>query len=201
MSPKATYSAFYGTVAILFFLTILYFLPYLLHRTSYEVEFPKSSSLSNERKFPVERELSILKGRELLPFAKKGKVSISQIIEYTNRTALVNFWATWCPPCVEELPSLEFLNRQLNAFKEKRPLIITLSVDDRAEDINRFYKTLEFQPSLIVLHDVDGDLARGVGTVKFPETYWVNSSGITLHKWIGPQAWLSREVIEKLSPP
>lgn len=201
MSGKAASSALYGTAAILLFLSLLYLLPLLLNRSSYQIEFPKTTARESNAKLPIERELPIIKGKNILPLSHRGKISLKALLEQTKRTLIVNYWATWCPPCVEELPSLEFLNRQLNSSRETAPLIVTISVDEYAEDINRFYRTLDFEPSLIVLHDLDGDMARSVGTVKFPETYWVNSNGEILHKWIGPQAWLSREVIEKLALP
>lgn len=202
MSRKPASSALYGIAGLFLFLLALFFIPPLLERHSYEIQFPKSNA--GERKpFPVERELPVLKGSKLLQGKTKSKMSLKEIATLTNSTLLVNFWATWCPPCVEEFPSLEFLHRQLlqTSGSKKTPLIVTISVDDRAEDINRFYKTLDFEPSMIVLHDVDGDMARGVGTVKFPETYWVDAQGKNLYKWVGPQAWLSREVIERLMTP
>jgi thiol-disulfide isomerase/thioredoxin len=113
---------------------------------------------------------------------------------------IVNFWATWCAPCIEELPALEALFRSL---KEKNdpslPGLVTLSVDEKASDVHRLFASLAFKPSFPVWHDVDGSFGESVGTTKFPETYWIGQDGKVKHKWLGPQNWLSDAVVRRLT--
>ncbi|MCB9253941.1 MAG: TlpA family protein disulfide reductase [Bdellovibrionaceae bacterium] len=115
-------------------------------------------------------------------------------------TLIINFWATWCAPCLDELPSLEQLNRRLRNANVG-PRFLTISVDETTAPIDQLFKTLEFRPSFLVLHDPDGDFARQLGTTRFPETYWIDRNGKILHRWIGPQDWLSKEVVDKLAEP
>jgi thiol-disulfide isomerase/thioredoxin len=115
---------------------------------------------------------------------------------------LINFWATWCPPCLEELPSLETLHRQLEAKNDPRlPKLVTLSVDEAPAEVLRLFKTLTFQPSFRVLFDRDAAFAGKVGTTRFPETYWVGSDGEVRYKWLGPQNWLSESIQRRLASP
>lgn len=111
---------------------------------------------------------------------------------------IINFWATWCPPCLEELPSLEMLERQLRKEKEILPRLVTVSVDESVGHIATLFQGLDFSPSFLILFDTDANLSRSVGTTKFPETYWVGKDGTILHKWIGPQNWLDAGVLNKI---
>ena len=115
---------------------------------------------------------------------------------------LVNFWATWCPPCLEELPSLETLHRQLESKNDpKLPRLVTLSVDEAPADVLRLFKTLTFAPSFRVLFDRDATFSTKVGSTRFPETYWVGPDGEVRYKWLGPQNWLSDAVQRRLASP
>ena len=82
----------------------------------------------------------------------------------------------------------------------KVPTLITISVDDRIEDISKLESTLDFKPTFSVMYDREGELARTMGTTKFPETYLVNAQGKILYKWLGPQDWLSDDVLQQLKP-
>ncbi len=145
-------------------------------------------------KMPLDKTLAWLspqKGETLVTLATLARQKKSGI--------LVNFWATWCPPCVEELPSLEMLARELRGHgSENLPSLIAVSVDEAPAEVYTFFKTLGFEPTLSVLHDRDAALSRSVGTFRLPETYWIDENGNILYKWIGPQNWLSPNVLNLL---
>jgi cytochrome c biogenesis protein CcmG/thiol:disulfide interchange protein DsbE len=111
---------------------------------------------------------------------------------------LVNFWATWCAPCLEEIPSLEYLDRQLKAHPEHNIRVVTVSVDEGLPAIANLFSTLPFAPHFTVLHDKTSEFATSVGTAKYPETYLVDGTGKVYQKWIGPQDWLSRDVLLRM---
>ena len=81
---------------------------------------------------------------------------------------------------------------------ESSPEIITISVDEKTEAIQKLQKNMETKMQFPILHDPDGSFARALGVIKFPETFLINSDGKVLYKWIGPQDWLYMETLEFL---
>lgn len=171
-------------------LSLLAVLPPFFQKRHFSFPLSESPAVA----FPLETPL-----KRVVSETKLTPASLKELAQAAPNGILVNFWATWCPPCVEELPSLEHLNRQLGLPENvKLPRLVTVSVDDKPADIFALYKTLEFSPTFTVLYDAEGTLARSVGTTKFPETYWVNAEGKVLHKWVGPQDWLAPDVLSKI---
>lgn len=103
---------------------------------------------------------------------------------------LVNFWATWCAPCIAELPSMEGFYRQIKRGGINVE-VVAVSVDRWMRDVERLVENLDFTIEVPILLDPDSAFSKSVGTTKFPETYLVDSSGKVAHHWIGPQDWLS----------
>ena len=103
-----------------------------------------------------------------------------------GRVVLINFWASWCPPCVEEMPSLEKLHQTL---REKGLDVVAVSVDDDRDIIERFKK--EHGLTFTILHDEGAKVANRFQTYKFPETYVVDREGRLRWKFIGPRDWIA----------
>ena len=104
--------------------------------------------------------------------------------ELGNKTVFINFWATWCPPCVEEMPSLRRLAQRL----QKNPdfVFLAISTDEEWGVVRRFF---DREPAPFpVLLDAEGLLAKRYGTTKFPETYIVQDGELVGHI-IGPRDW------------
>jgi len=108
-------------------------------------------------------------------------VSLSDL---RGKVVLVHFWATWCPPCVEEIPTLERFSKQVFGSDIE---VLAISVDDSADALKTFLDTKKVH--LPVLRDPGGKAAAGYGTVKFPETYVVGRDGMVRYKVIGPMDW------------
>ncbi len=129
-----------------------------------------------------------------LPSLDGKAVSLSS---YRGKVVMVHFWATWCPPCVEELPALE---RLYHAYAGKDLEVLTISVDEGgASDVAQFMRKNEF--ALPVLLNPDQSVARAYGTFKFPETYLVDREGIVRRKIIGAADWTSpaaQEIIQAM---
>lgn len=104
--------------------------------------------------------------------------------DLSGRTVLVNFWATWCPPCIEEMPSLRRLAEALQADPKLEMLLI--SVDEDPAEVTRLLGPGPFPFKL--LHDPAGELAARFGTSKFPESY-VLKDGQILAKVVGARDW------------
>lgn len=184
-----------GFVVIAVFMGLLTVLPEITRKKNYAV--PDKSTPETLTKFPMVQKFRVLNvdGKKVVTPGKE--VTLEEVAK--GRDLIVNFWATWCPPCIEELPSLEMLTRQMRQSTNPMPLVVAISVDETVQEVKGLVQTLDFVPSFIVLHDPSGHFAMTVGTTKFPETYWIKADGKLVHKWPGPQEWLSRDVLSQLS--
>ena len=122
---------------------------------------------------------------------QSGKeLSLSQL---RGKVVLVNFWATWCPPCLDEMPSMQQLQRRM----ANKPFeMLALSVDNSWEPVNRFMKDNGF--TLPVYADFDKRISTLYGTLMWPETYIVDKKGKIAYKVVGPKDWTSSEVLKFL---
>ncbi len=113
----------------------------------------------------------------------------ASLSDFRGKVVMVHFWATWCPPCVEEIPTLERLYR---SFTGRDVELLAVSVDEGgAGAVTSFLHRNKL--SLPVLLDPGGTVARSYGTLKFPETYILDRSGIVRYKVIGPADWSAPE--------
>ena len=108
-----------------------------------------------------------------------------------GHVVLLNFWASWCAPCLEELPSLEQLQRDMPQVQ-----VVAVSTDDNAAAYERFLK--EHSVSLLTVRDGEQRSNGMYGTSRFPETYIIDKNGMIRRKFIGPQEWTSPEIVNYL---
>lgn len=108
-----------------------------------------------------------------------------------GRIALINFWATWCAPCVKELPSLLSLKKAVDGPDF---LLITLSIDrGGAHAVTPFLKRLDVADLGIYL-DKKGEAFREMGTGVLPSTILIGRDGAELGRYLGPTEWDAPEV-------
>ena len=110
--------------------------------------------------------------------------------DFRGKVVLLNFWATWCPPCRDEMPSMQSLQRQMD---KNQFIILALSVDDSWDQVNRFINQSGFE--LPVYADFDKKISSLYGTYKFPETYILDKRGVVAFKVIGPTDWASPDML------
>ncbi len=192
---------FASILVVIGLLVLLGFLPDWVRPTRFQYQSSQSTDAAEKALFPLDHSFVVVAGRGVLPPALKGRgqVTLGDLATHSPGGILVNFWATWCPPCLDELPALDYLNRQLQQRpKDQLPILVTISVDEFAQDVTGLFETLDFSPTVLVLHDPNGYFSARMGTTRFPETYWMEPSGAIRHKWIGPQNWLSEEVLGTL---
>ena len=121
-----------------------------------------------------------------LPDATGHTVSLSQ---QRGHPVLLNFWATWCPPCVDEVPSLEDLARRLKGTDIR---MLAVSVDDEWDQIRRFFAK---GSDIGVLLDKSHDVPKTFGTEKYPETFLVDAAGRIRYYFINKRDWGRPEAI------
>ena len=119
------------------------------------------------------------------------KVTLSQ---FRGDVVVLNFWATWCPPCVEELPSLISMQSRM---KEKGVTVLAVSIDVDPDSYHRFLK--ERNVNLLTVRDPEQRSSTLYGTFGWPETYIIDRKGVVRRKLIGPVDWNSPEIMEFLS--
>lgn len=108
---------------------------------------------------------------------------------YQGKVVLLNFWASWCPPCREEFPSLERLQQALGG---KDFTVLAVSVSDSETGIARFLGGRK--PPFDVLLDAEGKTARDYRAAGVPVTYLLDREGRMVAGKTGPQAWDSAEM-------
>jgi len=123
-----------------------------------------------------------------LPGLDGKVVSLS---DHRGHVVLVNIWATWCPPCVDEMPSMEKLYQEL---KGENFEILAISIDALGEKaVAPFMKKLNL--SFPALMDPDGTVKTLFQTTGVPESFIINQEGILIEKVIGPRDWGATPVV------
>ena len=119
--------------------------------------------------------------------AQENKIRLSEL---KGSVVFVNFWASWCPPCIDEMPSIEALFRNLSG-NQKFKMITILYRDD----VNSITKSAREQGfTLPIYRDPDGFAAIRFGITGVPETFIIDKKGILRDKVIGPYNWDSPAV-------
>ncbi len=124
-----------------------------------------------------------------LPDIDGKKMTLS---DYRGSIVFLNFWATWCVTCEEEMPSMEKLYQR---FKGKKFEMLTVSIDKEGEEkILPYLK--KFELTFPALLDPKGKVSQLYKTTGVPETFIINKSGMIVHKAVGPRDWSTASVIE-----
>jgi len=114
--------------------------------------------------------------------------------QFHGQIVVLNFWATWCAPCVEEVPSLVEMQRRM---KVKGVTVLAVSIDVDESAYRRFVK--DHNVNLITVRDPDQKVSKLYGTFGWPETYIIDRGGVVRRKFIGPVDWTDPEVTDFLS--
>ena len=120
----------------------------------------------------------------------QNKITLSQ---FRGQVVVLNFWATWCPPCVEEMPSLVEMQRRMKA---KGVTVVAVSTDVDESAYRQFLKT--HGVNLVTVRDPDQKSNALYGTFKFPETYIIDRNGVIRRKFIGAVDWTEPEITDFL---
>lgn len=118
------------------------------------------------------------------------KVSLDQ---FGGRLLVLNFWATWCPPCISELPSL---NEMAAELKGDGVVVLGISVDKDKDVYDRFLRKVRL--NFETARDPEAEISSNYGTTKYPETYIVNRDGKVLEKFIADQNWMNPQILARL---
>lgn len=112
--------------------------------------------------------------------------------EFNGKLVIINFWASWCQPCVDEFPTLLKLIKHFDG----KVVLIAISADYTREDMTNFLKAFDVSsPFIKVLWDKDKKIAQSYGTEILPETYILDGQLKMIRKIVGVDKWYNKEAI------
>ncbi len=117
-----------------------------------------------------------------------GTLSMSDL---TGKFVFLNFWATWCPPCREEMPSMEVLHRELEGTPFR---MVAVNVREDRQTVDAFVE--EFGYTYPVILDGDGRLSTNYGVRGIPTTFFIAPDGTVLGMLVGTRYWDEADVLD-----
>ena len=118
-----------------------------------------------------------------------------QLADLRGKVVLINFWATWCPPCRKELPSMERLWQQ---FSKEDFMVLAINVGEDADTIFAFTGTLEPAPSFPILLDRDSAVLKAWPVRGLPTTFVLDREGRVVYRAVGGREFDNPELVAQL---
>jgi len=125
-----------------------------------------------------------------LPDLQGQQVTLEQ---FAGKIVVLNFWASWCDPCIAEFPSLIKLVERYKGDV----VLVAISADYEREDIDVFLKAFIIKnPHVYIMWDKDLVVAKKYGTYRLPESYIIGRKGELIRKVAGVDDWASKDAFE-----
>lgn len=131
-------------------------------------------------------------------FSVIGSHGTKRLSDYKGKIVLLNFWASWCAPCVIEFPKLEILAK---TYPEQL-VVLAVSADSEEKDIHRFLKKFSHheQKNFLIVHDKDKAISQDLfQTIRLPETIIIDPAGEMVRKVAGDTDWTGPDMKAYLS--
>jgi cytochrome c biogenesis protein CcmG, thiol:disulfide interchange protein DsbE len=132
-------------------------------------------------------------GSKAPDFTVKDSERTVNLRDFRGKLVVLNFWATYCAPCVEEMPSLVRLQSQMGS----NVTILGVSSDPDEGQYRRFLET--YHINFLTVRDPRTQASALYGTTGLPETFIIDRSGVVRRKLVGPADWSSPEMIDYLN--
>jgi len=116
-----------------------------------------------------------------------------RLSEYRGQAVLVNFWATWCKPCEEEMPAMERLYRRLHPRGFE---MLAVSVDEDPDAVRGFREKMGITFPLLL--DPSQRVSRAYQTMGFPESLLLDPEGRVVERYVGPRQWDHPAYVERI---
>jgi peroxiredoxin len=125
-----------------------------------------------------------------LPALDGGEVALGA---FRGRVVLVNFWATWCKPCEDEMPAMQRLYTELGGAGFE---LLAVSVDAGDSEVRAFRDRLGLR--FPILLDPDKRAAGAYHTFRFPESWLIDAEGVVVARYVGPREWDDPVYVERI---
>ena len=126
-------------------------------------------------------------GRRAPDFTVADGTTTVHLASYRGKVVLLNFWASWCAPCIVELPSLLQLHHD-----QPDLAVLAVSIDANEDDYKRFL--VRRHVDLVTVRDPGQSAAKLFRTEMWPETYIIDRQGVIRRKFIGATDWSTPEI-------
>jgi peroxiredoxin len=144
--------------------------------------FPLSPAAGTEKQKAADFSLKDLQGKTITLSSLKGR-----------KVVLLNFWATWCPSCISEMPSL---NRVYKEMKSRGLEVIAISTDRSASSVRDFRDTHGLAFPIVM--DEDREVTRQYHVFSLPTSFLIDKEGFIIEKFFGDYDWTGQEMKEKI---
>jgi cytochrome c biogenesis protein CcmG/thiol:disulfide interchange protein DsbE len=174
-------------IATLFFVFIILGVFYFIYRAIQSDYSPELTSIENQTQKIEDLETKGLQDFE----AQAVDGSSFKLSSIHQKVVILNFWASWCGPCVQEFPSLLKLVEETNG----QVALIAVSLDNDEKQMADFLRNYNVSnPNIFLLKDPSYKLAESFGTMKLPESYILNSDRKLIKKVSGSIDWSNEEI-------
>ena len=116
-----------------------------------------------------------------------------RLSDYRGKVVVLNFWATWCPPCREEMPAM---NRAHHKLQNDKVVILAINVGEDEDTIFEF--TGNYPVDFPLLMDRDGKVIKSYPVMGLPTTYIISPTGIVTHRTVGGRVWDDDKLLNEL---
>lgn len=116
-----------------------------------------------------------------------------KLSDYRGKVVLLNFWATWCPPCVREMPSMERLQQLVgeDGFK-----VVAVNQMEEPDDVFAFTGQIELDPTFDILFDMASKVSQAYAVRGLPTTYLIDKKGNIRYRAVGGREFDHAEVVK-----
>jgi peroxiredoxin len=115
------------------------------------------------------------------------------LADYSGQVVLLNFWATWCKPCEDEMPAMQRLYQELHPLGFE---LLAVSVDQDASEVAGFRDRLELD--FPILLDPGEEVSRLYQTAGYPESLLIDRDRVVVERYVGPREWDDRAYVERI---
>jgi len=119
--------------------------------------------------------------------------TVHRLSDYRGKVVVLNFWATWCPPCREEMPSMQ---RAWQQVRDEGILFLAVDVGESEDDVFTF--TGDYPVEFPLLLDQDSSVTQRWPIRGLPTTYVIDTRGRIAYRAIGGRAWDAPEILSRL---
>jgi cytochrome c biogenesis protein CcmG, thiol:disulfide interchange protein DsbE len=111
-------------------------------------------------------------------------------VSFGGKVLVLNFWATWCPPCIEEIPSLSDMQKR---FAQSGVVVVAVSIDKNPQKYRAFLDKVHV--AFDTARDPSADISARYGTFQYPESYIIKN-GVVMRKYGNAEDWLSEDMTQ-----